>query len=113
MHRTPFGAVNPPGIGGNNYGRLGIGGGAALIAFSHGRKALESMRYGEIGHTLIHGAIAGGAGYLGYHALTNSKQFRVGAGRLAQTLLNKNMKGNGGALTGIINSTANFLKSMR
>lgn len=101
------------GMGGNNYGRLGIGGGAALIAFSHGRKALESMRYGEIGHTLIHASIAGAAGTVGFHALTNSNKFRTTAGNLAKTLLAKNEAGTGGWAKSIIGGTANFLKSMR
>lgn len=96
----------------NNMGRLGVGGGAALLAFSHGRKALESMRYGEIGHTLIHAGIAGGAGYLGYHALTNSSTFRVGAGKLSQAILSKNSAGNAGWMGKMVKSFANSIGRM-
>lgn len=93
------------------FGRIGMGAGAALMALSQGQRAIESLRYGEIGQTAIHATLAGGGALVAYHALANTPRFRSSMGSVSKALMRKNAGMAEGPLKSLTRNLASWLKT--
>jgi len=108
MHRSMHAGAGARRSGSINYGRMGIGGAAGLIALSQGQKAYESLRYGEVGNAMIHGTLMLGMGAVSYGAFTRAP-WMMDAGRNAATNIMANAKGRDGFLGKAMTNFANAI----
>lgn len=95
-----------------SHARHGIAAAGAITGISSGMKAIESLRYGELGGAAMHATMAAAGGLTAFHAFYRTPTFSNAASRTAAFVRKQGM-GNGSAGSkAAIRNIANFVRNI-